>query len=72
MMVKTSLATVTQDLPAAKEEDACRDSDDHEGQDSKDMDSVGEDPSGEYSQKRGAHVPRGDARSKSRGKRSKA
>ena len=39
MMVKTSLATVTQDLPAAKEEDACRDSDDHEGQDSKDIDS---------------------------------
>ena len=65
-------ATATEDLSATQEDDACHDSDNHEGQDSKDMDSVGEDPSGEYSQKRGAHVPRGDARSKSRGKRSKA
>ena len=65
-------ATATQDLPATQEEDACHDSDDHEGEDSEDMDSAAAGPSGEYSQKRGAPVPRGDGRSRRGGKRRKA
>ena len=39
--------TATEDLSAAQEEDACHDSDDHEGEDSEDMDAAAG-PSGEY------------------------
>ena len=38
--------------PTTQEDDTCHDSDNHEGEDSEDMDTVAADPSGEYSQKR--------------------
>ena len=44
-------AAATQDLPATQEDDACHDSDDHEGEDSEDMDRAAAGPSGDYSQK---------------------
>ena len=65
-------ATAAEDLSATQEDDACHDSDDHEGQDSEEMDSAAAGPSGEYSQKRGAPVPRGDGRSRRGVKRRKA
>ena len=61
--------TATEDLPAAQEDDACHDSDDHEGEDSEEMDNAAAGPSGECPQKCGAPVPRGDGRSGGGGKR---
>lgn len=58
--------------PPTQEVDSFHDSDDDEGGDSEDMDSAAAGPSGEYSQKRGAPVPRGDGRSRRGGKRRKA
>ena len=58
------LPATSEDLPATQEDDACHDSDDHEGEESKDMDRAAVGPSGEYSQKRGASVPREDVRSR--------
>ena len=64
-------ATATQDLSATLEDGACHDSDDEEAEDLEDIDSAAAGPSGEYSQKRGGPVPRGDARSRRGGKRRK-
>jgi hypothetical protein len=64
-------ATATEDLSATQEDDACHDSDDHEGEDSEDTESAAAGPSGEYSQKRGGPVPRGDGKSRRGGKRRK-
>ena len=64
-------ATARKDLSATQQVDAFHDSDDDEGGDSEDMDSAAEGPSGEYSQKRGAPVPRGDDRSRRGVKRRK-
>ena len=58
--------------PPTQEVDSFHDSDDDEGGDSEDMDSAAAGPSGEYSQKRGGPVPRGDGRSRRGGKRRKA
>ena len=58
--------------PPTQMVDAFHDSDSDEGGDSEDMDSAAAGPSGEYSQKRGAPVPRGDCRSRRVGKRRKA
>ena len=65
-------ATAAEDLPATQEDDACHDSDRDVGGGSEDMHSAAAGPSGEYSQKRGAPVPRGDGRSRRGGKRRKA
>ena len=65
-------ATSTQDLPATQKDDACHDSDYHEGEDSEEMDGAAVGSSGEYWQKRGGPVPRGDGRSRRGGKRRKA
>ena len=65
-------ATARKDLSATQQVDAFHDSDDDEGGDSEDMDSAAAGPSGEYSQKRGTPVPRGDGRSRRGVKRRKA
>ena len=59
--------------PASEKDlNACHDSDDDEGEDSEEIDSADVGPGGEYSQERGAPVPRGDGRSRRGEKRRKA
>ena len=65
-------AAAAEDLSATQEDDAFHDSDDNEGGDSEDMDSAAAGPSGEYSQKCGGPVPRGDGMSRRGRKRRKA